>query len=71
MEFCFFFFIRYETWVKVLFLVVFGCLITSLLMVEKVHEFSAYETYTLFVKILGAIINGTGFSVLFYPQVHC
>lgn len=52
-------------------MVVFGCLITSLLMVENVHEFSAYETYTLFVKILGAIINGTGFSVLFYPQVHC
>lgn len=56
---------RYETWVKVLFLVVFGCLITSLPMAEKVYEFLAYETYTLFV------INDTGFSVLFYPHVHC
>lgn len=57
--------IRYETWVKVLFWIVFGCLITSLPMAEKVYEFSAYETYTLFV------INDTGFSVLFYPHVHC
>lgn len=47
------------------FLVVSGCLITSLPMAEKVYEFLAYETYTLFV------INDTGFSVLFYPHVHC